>query len=95
LQELNQQLTDNQIKTLLASFGLKGGLMFQSIKTLSGGEQTKVQLAALSTKQYHLLIMDEPTNHLDSNAKIALLNAINKFSGAIILTTHDLNFDQT
>ncbi|MDQ7982971.1 MAG: ABC-F family ATP-binding cassette domain-containing protein [Spiroplasma sp.] len=95
LQELNNQLTDFQIKTLLANFGIKRGLMFQSIKTLSGGEQTKVQLAALSTKQYHLLIMDEPTNHLDNNAKMALLNAINKFSGSVILTTHDLNFDQT
>lgn len=95
LQDLNDKLTDQEIKTLLASFGIKGGLMFQSIKTLSGGEQTKVQLAALSTKKYDLLIMDEPTNHLDHNAKVALNNAINKFSGAVILTTHDLNFDQT
>lgn len=95
LQELNDKLTDYEIKTLLANFGIKRGLMFQSIKTLSGGEQTKVQLAALSTKAYHLLIMDEPTNHLDNNAKLALLKAINKFSGSVILTTHDLNFDQT
>ncbi|MGL5268623.1 MAG: ABC-F family ATP-binding cassette domain-containing protein [Spiroplasma sp.] len=94
LQELNDKLTDHEIKSLLASFAIKGGLMFQLIKTLSGGEQTKVQLAALSTKKYDLLIMDEPTNHLDSNAKIALDSAINKFSGAVILTTHDLNFNQ-
>lgn len=95
LQELNDKLTDHEIKSLLASFSIKGGLMFQSIKTLSGGEQTKVQLAALSTKKYDLLIMDEPTNHLDNNAKIALNNAIIKFPGAVILTTHDLNFDQS
>lgn len=94
LQELNDKLTNHEIKSLLASFAVKGGLMFQSMKTLSGGEQTKVQLAALSTKKYDLLIMDEPTNHLDNNAKIALDSAINKFSGAIILTTHDLNFNQ-
>lgn len=94
LQELNDKLTDHEIKSLLASFAIKGGLMFQSMKTLSGGEQTKVQLAALSTKKYDLLIMDEPTNHLDNNAKIALDSAINKFSGAVILTTHDLNFNQ-
>lgn len=95
LQEKNDKLTDQEIKVLLASFAIKGGLMFQSIKNLSGGEQTKVQLAALSTQKYDLLIMDEPTNHLDNNAKIALNNAINKFSGAVLLTTHDLNFDQT
>lgn len=95
LQEINEQLKEQEIKSLLASFGIKGGLMFQSIKTLSGGEQTKVQLAALSTKKYDLLIMDEPTNHLDNNSKIALNKAINNFSGTVILTTHDLNFDQT
>lgn len=95
LQELNDHLSDQEIKSLLASFGIKGGLMFQLVKTLSGGEQTKVQLAALSTKKYDLLIMDEPTNHLDNNAKIALNKAINDFSGSVILTTHDLNFDQT
>lgn len=94
LQETNNQLTDQEIKSLLASFAIRGGLMFQSIKSLSGGEQTKVQLAALSTKKYDLLIMDEPTNHLDSNAKISLNNAINKFVGTVILTSHDLNFDE-
>lgn len=95
LREINDKLTEQEIRTLLASFAIKGGLMFQSIKHLSGGEQTKVQLAALSTQKYDLLIMDEPTNHLDNNAKIALNSAINKFTGAVILTTHDLNFDQT
>lgn len=95
LREINDKLTEQEIKSLLASFAIRGGLMFQSIKNLSGGEQTKVQLAALSTQKYDLLIMDEPTNHLDNNAKIALNNAINKFTGAVILTTHDLNFDQT
>ncbi|MBE4704188.1 ABC-F family ATP-binding cassette domain-containing protein [Spiroplasma platyhelix] len=95
LQEVNDKLTDQEIRSLLASFAIKGGLMFQSIKNLSGGEQTKVQLAALSTKSYDLLIMDEPTNHLDNNAKIALNNAINNFTGAVILTTHDINFDQS
>lgn len=95
LRQLNPDLSENEIRSILASFSIKGELMMKPIKLLSGGEQTKVQLSALSIEPYHVLILDEPTNHLDNVSKTSLLQAINDFPGTVLMTTHDTNVDQT
>lgn len=95
LKFLNDALTEGEIRSTLANFTIKGPLMQQLIKSMSGGEQTKVQLAALSLTAYHALILDEPTNHLDHLSKEALLEAINNFPGTVLMTTHDTNVELT
>ncbi|WP_381415403.1 ATP-binding cassette domain-containing protein [Spiroplasma endosymbiont of Anurida maritima] len=88
----NPNLGDNEARSLLAKFAIKGKLMSQPMTTLSGGEQTKVRLANLNVQPCGLLLLDEPTNNIDVLAKEALLEAIEAFEGTVIMTTHDINF---
>jgi ATPase subunit of ABC transporter with duplicated ATPase domains len=93
LKNQHPQLLDSEIRAIIGKFGVKSQLMNNKINTLSGGEQTKVRLASLSLEPASLLILDEPTNHLDVLSKEALLEAIQKFTGTVLLTTHDTNFE--
>jgi len=93
LKELDLKLPDVEIRKLLANFGLKNNLVMKPMIHLSGGEQTKVRLAALALKPCNILILDEPTNHIDVLAKESLLNALQEFQGTVLLTTHDINFN--
>lgn len=95
LKELDIKLNDVEIRRILASFGLRSNLVMKPMNLLSGGEQTKVRLAALALKPYNLLILDEPTNHIDVLAKEALLKALQEFEGTVLLTTHDTNFNNS
>ncbi|AGR41673.1 ABC-F family ATP-binding cassette domain-containing protein [Spiroplasma taiwanense] len=85
-------ITESEARSKIAQFGVKNTLMMQPMETLSGGEQTRVRLAALSMIPCSLLVLDEPTNHIDVLAKESLLEAIENFNGTVILTTHDINF---
>ncbi|MFA6897654.1 MAG: ABC-F family ATP-binding cassette domain-containing protein [Patescibacteria group bacterium] len=64
----------------------------RAIKTLSGGEKTRLGLAKLSLFNPDLLILDEPTNHLDLETIIWLENYLIAWDKAIILVSHDRYF---
>lgn len=57
--------------------------------SLSGGERQRVQIARGFVQEPELLILDEPTNHLDVDAREALIQALNEYSGAVIVVSHD------
>jgi ATP-binding cassette subfamily F protein 3 len=59
---------------------------------LSGGEKSRLQLAGILLSKPDILIMDEPTSHLDFETVEALGQALAKFTGAIIFTSHDRTF---
>lgn len=75
-----------------------GAMMFsgddalKKISVLSGGEKSRVMLGKLLVTPVNLLLLDEPTNHLDMDACDALLAAIDNFSGAVIMVTHNEMF---
>ena len=84
--------TDGELRSVLASVGIKGDLAVKPMCQLSGGQQTKVRLALMTMKKSNILIFDEPTNHLDVLSKAELWEAIDKFPGSVILVTHEDDF---
>ncbi len=73
----------------LGRFGLSGHMADQASASLSGGERVRLVLALVCCDSPHILLLDEPTNHLDLDAREALVEAINAYTGAIVLVTHD------
>ncbi|MEV0252185.1 ABC-F family ATP-binding cassette domain-containing protein [Nocardia sp. NPDC050712] len=80
---------DAEVRTLLAKFGLRGPHVMRACETLSPGERTRAALALLQARGVNLLILDEPTNHLDLPAIEQLEQAVESFTGTMILVTHD------
>ncbi|PTR28655.1 ATPase subunit of ABC transporter with duplicated ATPase domains [Rhodococcus sp. OK519] len=80
---------DAEVRTLLAKFGLKGHHVLRSAATLSPGERTRAALALLQARGVNLLVLDEPTNHLDLPAIEQLEEAMESFTGTLLLVTHD------
>lgn len=86
------KLKNSEIRKNLSLCGLKSEYAFQPLRTLSGGEQTKVKIAALMIQESNFLILDEPTNHLDVDSKEVLKNQLIDWEGAILLVSHEKNF---
>lgn len=84
--------TDGELRSILATAGIKGEMSLQPMANLSGGQQTKVRLALMTMKKSNVLIFDEPTNHLDIYSKAELWDSINDFPGSVILVTHEPEF---
>ena len=92
IHNLYPKLEHKEIRGLLARCGLRGDLAMQPIKTLSGGEQSKLKLCKVMMIKSNVLVLDEPTNHLDANARTDLLDALKKYQGTIIFVSHEKEF---
>ena len=81
--------TPASVRAQLGRFGFSGDKATTRVGKLSGGERARLALALITRDAPHLLILDEPTNHLDVDAREALVQALNDYTGAVILVSHD------
>merc|ERR1712032_263509 len=66
-----------------------GDYQTRTMKTMSDGMRTRMVMLLIALVNPHVLLLDEPTNHLDMQCIDALAAAINKFSGGLVLVSHD------
>jgi ATP-binding cassette subfamily F protein 2 len=78
-----------EARRYLGRFGLGGDLGLQKVKTLSGGQKSRLAFAMIAHRNPHIILFDEPTNHLDLETIDALILAINQFEGGVVLVSHD------
>jgi ATPase subunit of ABC transporter with duplicated ATPase domains len=82
-------MQDKDLRSILGSFLFDSEMMNQKIGTLSGGEKTRLALAALVTTGANVLLLDEPTNNLDPISREQVLEALRRYKGSVVLVTHD------
>ena len=84
----NPYLNYTEIKGIAGAMMFSGTLSAKKISVLSGGEKSRVLLGKIVAKPCNLLLLDEPTHHLDIESIEALIDALEDFSGAVVMVTH-------
>jgi len=80
------------LRSLAGAFQFSGDDIDKKIRTLSGGEKTRLAMARMLLDPPNFLVLDEPTNHLDLATKEMLLDALSRFDGAMLFVSHDREF---
>ncbi|MBV7316293.1 ABC transporter ATP-binding protein [Shewanella sp. NIFS-20-20] len=80
---------EQELRDFLGGFGFFGDMALAPVRPFSGGEKARLVLALLVWQRPNLLLLDEPTNHLDLEMRHALTMALQDFSGAMVVVSHD------
>jgi ATP-binding cassette, subfamily F, member 3 len=88
-QAIGRRDTEQQMRDYLAGFGFRGNRVFEPVEPFSGGEKARLALALVAYSRPNLLLLDEPTNHLDLEMRQALAMALQDYTGAVVMVSHD------
>jgi ATPase subunit of ABC transporter with duplicated ATPase domains len=80
---------EDRVEAALADVGLAGLAHSRPTASLSGGEQTRLRLAALMLARPDLLLLDEPTNHMDAAARALVADVVARWPGGVVVVSHD------
>ncbi len=95
LREFSENKDEQFIRGFLGKMLFSGEEVHKMSNVLSGGEKVRCMVSRMMMAQANVLMLDEPTNHLDLESITAFNNALIKFPGTVILTSHDHTFVQT
>ncbi|GGO91402.1 ABC transporter ATP-binding protein [Nocardioides phosphati] len=80
---------ESEAATIAASLGIEERILNQPLKTLSGGQRRRIELARILFSGAETMILDEPTNHLDADSIVWLRGFLQRYNGGVILISHD------
>lgn len=95
LQRLEPKAPESTLRKFLGGFAFSGDIALSPIGPFSGGEKARLVLAAIIRQKPNLLLLDEPTNHLDLEMRHALGIALQEFTGALVVVSHDRHLLQS
>lgn len=84
--------TEQEIRAHFGSVGMSGKVVLQKIRSLSGGQRNRIAFAMVLFDRPHVLVLDEITNHLDMGTVELLVEALEDYSGALVVVSHDVWF---
>src|SRR5437879_1679324 len=89
---LDHSRTEEQVRNFLAQFSFFDDDVFKKTRDISGGEKGRLALAKIMYVGGNVMLLDEPTNHLDVYTREALEEALEQFTGALVVVSHDRYF---
>ncbi|MCB0406299.1 MAG: ATP-binding cassette domain-containing protein [Bdellovibrionales bacterium] len=95
LRQFSEDTSENFIRGILGRMLFSGDESQKKVKVLSGGERVRLMLAKMMLTTANVLLLDGPTNHLDLESITAVNNGLIRFSGTVLFTSHDHQFNQT
>ena len=88
-------VTPGEARSYLARFLFRGDDVFKEVRSLSGGERSRLELALLGIQPSNLLLLDEPTNHLDIPAREAIETFMHESPATLLIVSHDRRLLET
>ncbi len=95
VRRLDKQAREQELRNYLGGYGFTGDRVDEPVAPFSGGEKARLALALIVYEKPNLLLLDEPTNHLDLEMRHALTVALQEYTGAIVVVSHDRHLLKT